>query len=332
MNKVLPLLAALALGLPSATHALLFTQPLDFDASTQSLWGPGGSTADFGASGSAGLGPVTFGYDIGASSGTVSAGFQGDMSVDYSPFLIIPGTTSLNLSFQGDADAGQLKSDLGAWANVWGEIDFSLLDLDFDILDEDYVLNIDKSYTPQLDQQVSGSDSFTAADVGLDVKVAEVGAVFNIEQTDKFTAIAIDGILAYTLRGSVTTSLTPFSLDTDAGLALDLGLSEVGIWDFWFLDIMLDNLFFTSFDAELLLYENHRGCGFLGLEWCGRNELPLADLDVYDGSPFPLAFNSITDTNGFSIQVGRSQVPEPSILALLSLGLAGLGFTRRRKV
>ena len=98
MNKVLPFLTALALGLPSAAHAILFIQPLDFDAPTESLWGEG-SSADFGASGSTGLGPVSFGYEIKASSGTVSAEFQGDMSADYTPFLAAPGTTSLNLSF-----------------------------------------------------------------------------------------------------------------------------------------------------------------------------------------------------------------------------------------
>jgi hypothetical protein len=56
----------------------VFTSPLEFVSGPQSLWGAGGS-ASFGDSGGAGLGPVSFGYDIGASTGTVSGRFEGGL-------------------------------------------------------------------------------------------------------------------------------------------------------------------------------------------------------------------------------------------------------------
>ena len=157
---------------------------------------------------------------------------------------------------------------------------------------------------------------------------AEVGADFDIEQTDRFEATAIDGTLAYQLRGSGTTLLESVSLDSDSGLSLAIDLAEVGIWDFWFIDMTLDNLFSASFDAELVIWENHRGCGFFGSEWCGRNSHTLADIDVYDGDAFALDFAPITTNRAFSIQVGNVPVPEPGSFALLIVGMAVLGCRR----
>ncbi len=329
MNKTLPLIAALVF-LPFAAHASLITQALDFNAGTQSLWGSG-SSADFGTSDSGGFGPVGFSYNIGASSGTVEGKFQGNLSVDYTPYLTDLGTTSLSLGFLGDSDGGRLKSDLGAWVKVDGRFDLGPIDVSFGIIDKGYALNIDKGYDPKLDQQITGSDSTTIGGVGLDVLAAKVGADSDIEQTDKFTASAIDGVLAYALRGSGTSSSATFSLDTDSGLTMDIGLTDVGIWDFWFEDVALDNLFSTSFDAELVVWENHRGCGsFPYSRWCGKNGYTLADIGVYDGDPFALDFNSITTERAFSIQVGGTQVPEPTTLALMGLGLAGIGYRRHR--
>jgi hypothetical protein len=305
---------AAVLGTSVQAHALTFTTPLDFVAGTQSLWGSG-SGANFGNSNAVSLGIVEIGYNIGASTGTVSGQFQGDMSVSYADSLSVPGTTSLNLSFLGDPIGGRLTSDLGAWAHVYvGPID---------IVNEDYALNINEVYAPQVGQQVSGSDSATVGSAGIGIPfIAEVGADFDIEQTDTFKATTIDGALAYSLRGSgAAPTLVPFSLTTDAGLTLDLGLNEVGTWDFWFVNMMLENAFATSFDAQLVLYEEHIGCGFLGLELC-RNDLTLADIDVYNGSPFALAFNSIDTTSAFSIEVASAQVPEPPSLPLLAMGLA----------
>lgn len=321
------------LSAPFQAEALLFNQPLDFFASTQSLWGPGGGTVDFGDRESINVGIATLGYDIGASSGTVSARFPGTLSVDYSPSLTAPGTTSLNFSFLGNA--GQLKSDLGAWVNVYADTFLG----NIDIVDERYSLNIYKSYMPQIGQQVSGSDSATISKAGIDILIAEAGARFDIEQTDIFKATSIDGLLAYTLRGSGTNNYMPFTLITDAGLTMNLDLSDTGTWDFWLMDMDLNNQFATSYDAELVLYEKH----ISGIGWCGswfpypcpkysRSETTLAGIDIYDPSPFSLNFNSISNISGFAINVGTASVPEPVTLLLLGSVLLGLiGFRRKFK-
>lgn len=332
--KTISLCSALLLtiGTPYQAAAELIDLQLDFSANDQSIWGPDGSSANFGYSGSRALGPVSFGYDIGASTGTVSALFSGDLSVDFASFLTTPGVTSIDLSFLGDAGGGQLESDLGFWVDVYtGSLS---------ILWGGHDLHIEEGYTPQIDQQMLGSDSATVGNTGLPAIVAEVGANFDIEQTDTFMARAIDGLLAYELRGSGDTNYMPFSLESNAGMALDLFLGDYGTWDFWFVDVMLDNVFSTSFDAELVLYEEH----ITGIGWCGpiiggypcadydRNETTLADIDVYGGHPFSLEFNDISSTSRFSIEVGTVPVPEPSTLALFGLGLLGMGLAQRKKV
>jgi hypothetical protein len=282
------------------------------------MWGPGGGSLDFGYSDSVGLGPLSFGYDFGAGTGTVSARFPGTLSVDYAP-IVSPGTTSLGFSFLGNGGGGQLKSDFGAWAHVWASALITV-----DIVNENYALNIDRAYTPRIDQQVSGSASTTLGSVGLDVIVASAGADVDIEQADYFTATGINGVLGYTLRGSGSTNLMPVSLATDVPVTMDLTLTEPGIWDFWFSELTLANTFSLAFDVELALSASTAvGCGVLWLESC-HWRLPLADIGVYDGSPFPLAFDTISGTQGFSIDVGTTPVPEPGTLSLLAVGLASI--------
>jgi len=329
MSAALRILTVLTLFLAFNVNATVINQTLNFAASTQSLWGSGGSS-DFGASGSGGFGPVGFSYNIGASTGTVSGQVEGDILINYTPMLTSPGATAIDLGFMGGLNRGRLKSDLGAWVEVDGDFDLGPVDTGFNIIDEGYSLNIDKIFQPKLDQTVSANDSTTIGGTGLNVFFAEVGADFDIAQTDNFEATAIDGTLAYQLRGSVITSFIPFMLDKNDGLSLGINLDELGIWDFWFVDIALENLFSTSFDAELVIWENHRGCGILGSSWCGRNSHTLADIDVYDGDPFALNFPTVSTSTAFSIQVGSAQVLEPSSFALLMLGIVGLGCRRSK--
>jgi hypothetical protein len=318
---VVCLALAVLIGAPVHVHAEMYNQTLDFIAGDQSIWGPGGSSAGFGSSGSTSLGPADFSYSVGANSGTVSGRFKGNMSINYVSSLAAPGATSVHLGFLGDINGGRIKSDLGAWVNVSA--------LGFDVLDEGYGLNIDKSSTPKIQRQVYGSDSTTVGGAGVNIYVAKVGADFDIEQTDRFVAKGIDGFLVYGQRGSGVTSSRAFSLDSDIGLNLDLDLAEAGIWDFKVADVNLANEFAASYDAELVLYEEHTEVVW---DWLDsrvvtrRNDMTLADFDVYSGSPFALDFNEIDGASGFSIEV----IPEPRSIAMIGLVSGCAVFVRRR--
>ena len=327
------LLATAAIGLCFPAHAEIMMVPVDFTAN-QSLWGSG-SSLNFGASGSGSFAGISYSYDVGASSGTLSAEYQGGISVNYTSYLSAPGTATIGLNFVGDTNGGNITSDLGAWANI------NIGGLD--ILDEGYSLNIDQSFTPTLGQVASGEDSATIGGYGLDIGIASVGANLDLQQTDALAVSKIEGNLVASLEGSSTSITTPFSLSS-SGLTFDLGLSEIGTWDVSFQNLTLDNLFSTSFDAALVLYEEH----ISGISFCyytvrtffgnfriyypcgvafDENTFTLADIDLYDRDPFSLDFGSTSPLQGFSILVGvepNPTVPEPASWALLLIGLASL--------
>jgi len=204
------------LYIPSISHATIFTSDqLSFYAPSQSIWESGGGASSFGAEGT----ELGIGYDIGASSGTVSVQFQGEFSADYTPYLPSSGITSLGLSFLGSGN-GQLTSELGAWANV----SFSGVN----IIDWGASLNINESFTPQLGNEVLGSDVTTIAKEEIDIGIFKIGAGIGIEQENSFIATDIDGRLAYSLRGSGITNYTPFYNLADSSMILDVLLSDSG--------------------------------------------------------------------------------------------------------
>ncbi len=332
------LLAAASLGLSMSAQASLMTLPVAFTAPTQSLWGPGGGSADFGASGGGSLiAGIDYAYDFGASSGTVSASYSGALSIDYASALLAPGTTSINLSFTGDSNGGRIASDLGASA--------SAAIAGFDILDKNYALNVDRRFSARLGQSGSGSDTVTLGNSGVDVVVASAGVNYNVKQTDTLALNAISGTLVASLEGTATTVSKDFML-FDSGITLDLGLGEAGNWKVSLENLMLGNTFSTQFAAELQPFVTYvSGVKFCTSRWgipypCGAKtsdySITLASLDIYDASPFSLAFDSLSLGEAFSITVDETvapatAVPAPPTLALLGLAVPGLLASRRRR-
>lgn len=330
-------------GLQAAT----FSQPLNFGASNQSIWGPGGSSAGFNFSDSVsvplpfGLGSPSVGYSVVANSGSVSARAFGNMTVDYAASLPSPGTTSLNLSYTGTAlrqtgcngfllgacifpvfsSGGALATDFGAKAQILG-------------IGPDFTLESSEDFFPQLGTPVSASGSapsivqVSVADIG----IASAGAQLGLTQTSRFTANAIEGNLLYSLRGSSAVSSTPFSLGS-LGIDLDVDLTQPGIWDFWFEDQTLANVFSTAFDLDVGWFAGTiAGCGTFGLSGCDTSGT-IASFEVFTSGPFALDFNSINSAR-FSIGVDGppSVIPVPAAFWLFGSGLIGLiGIARKQK-
>jgi len=316
---------ALLLALAGSAHAspMTFSRALQFNTGTQSLWGPGGSTASFGASGSASVfippfGPtVGAGYSAGASAGTVSGTLGGSLSASYDDMLSLPGTTSIDLGFAGVT--GNVQSHLGARFDVTGFVHNLPVygPWDFCVYCANYALDTSITLAPTLGTQRTGADSFGVAGVGPDIGIASAQVTLNANQTARFTPSAITGAMTYMHRESGVERSILFALSSVS--VLDPILDLMGTWDFVFSKLDVTNSFNSTIGANLSI-----DVSAVGLF---SKNFPFANVSLLNTSPFGLDFATLAPIAAFSITV----VPEPGTLLLLGLGLGGLAASGRRR-
>ena len=151
--------------------------------------------------------------------------------------------------------------------------------------------------------------NWTVSVNGVDVK----GMVLGLE--DNATSTAVDVIITE-VPAPLSFNPLPFSFFTGTGFA-GLPLVVDDVFNQWSVSngvitsaffISRDELFFTTLQITFVPSQQ------------------IENFIIVDNSP---AFNSIHGTNFQFIGTVKS-VPEPTTLLLLSLGLAGLGFAKRR--
>lgn len=337
--------ALAVLGFAGMAHAgpVTKTTNIDFASPTESFWGPGQSAADFGYNAFL-FGNTTFGmrFQTGASSGTVSSNYNGQLSVDYNDSAQA-GLVNFGIGYQGDSNGGKFDTDLGAFAKA--TVYFPSPIPDGDIVDLNYTLEAGKTYTPSPADTNTDDDSFTPASTAFGPNVPVVGAAqagidYDITQNAKHTINSLDGTIRATNQRTGTVVSSGFSLGASQNVALNL--DEWGDWEVELVNLSLDNLFETDFDLDLVAFGEYRigdNCGDLGTDsdnnasfpyfGCvsdGRLEQELASFDLFSNTPFALDM-----TTGNSFQSFQVAVPEPATLGLFGLGLAGLGLAARRR-
>jgi len=330
-RRVVGLLASAALLSSFAAHAGLATTAVDFSAASQSMWGPSGTAAGFDYTRSTsislpfGLGSVSVGYSVAASTGQVAGHVNGDIRASFADSLAAPGSTSIALSYFGDSSGGRIDTTVGAHAQLTSSLRS---------VGPDFTLNTGKTFTPQLDRlvQSTGTVDPVATVPLISIVAADAGVSMGVTQNNDFRATGIGGTLFYQREGGGPLGMMDFALDTNAGLNLAVDLTDAGIYNFWYADLGLANSFEASLDLDLNGYAHTvAGCGpFPYLQECYKS-FTVVSPTIYDGSAFGLDFGRITSTGtAFSITV--ASVPEPSTLSLfVAAGLFGFGLLRARR-
>ena len=189
-------------GLITGVHAVPMTANynVDFSSPSESFWGPGQSSADFGYNQMI-LGNTTFGmrFQTGASTGTVSSKYNGGITVGYDS-QAQQGPVNLSLGF-GDSNGASFNTLLGAFVKVTAY--FPGIG-GVTVTNPNYSLATSSSYTPFPDSR-SDSDSFTPASttIGPDIGVgsAQAGIDYDIVQNSNHTVSSLNGTVIATHQG-----------------------------------------------------------------------------------------------------------------------------------
>lgn len=315
-------LLAAALCLSLRAHATTINTSLDFMA-MQSIWGPDSGSWVFNDSGSTvidlpfDLGSETFGYYIGASSGTVISAVDGSLATNFTPVLSAPGVTHIGLAYKGDVDGGGLTTFIGGAATL------TVFD---HTVEPSFGLGVDSTFTPWLNPypflpESIGIGTHDIANPSVDFGLWGAGMDVGLVQTNQFTLTNIYGTLYYQLEGSGAVQSMPFGLM--GGATVPVSLDQSGTYDFWFgddWDVVNQFNWWASLDltahASTLV-----GCGESGLESCSWST-SLAAPTIYTSDPFALNFDARAPSVRFKIKVRSAPVPVP---VPHGLGLAMLG-------
>lgn len=346
------LAAAAALCLVAATPATAATaqQSLLFNSGTQSIWGTDGS-AGFGAGGYA-IGNHSLGisYSLSASSGTVRSQVGAQLGADFADTVAWDQRNAVQVGFDffGNPSASQFSTDLGAHAKVSAHLNLNLgvpIGWNPALMDVDYRLDIDRSFTAALPQSLSGSDAFTPASIGVGLPTFGIGLAggagvdLDVRQNAQFKLDGLNGLVQARHRDSGDTVLQALTLDSSAEQWLSFDLASAGIWDFSYLDLSLANRFTTQFAMDMLAYVEYGVgvyCGDLGTDddnfACTDDRLRanLAGVNLFRSPEIQLAFGPLDTGTAFSVEVLAAPVPEPASLLLMLAGSGALLMRRRR--
>jgi hypothetical protein len=335
---------ATVLFMPSPSTAASFTSGvLSFLSPTQSIWGPGSSSAAFSSSGFL-LGNSVTGvsYSSSASTGTVSSSVTGRLGASYADNVHLSSSSDVLIGLDFLGGASSFQSDLGANVRVAGH----LLDVinNFTIFDQDYGLNINSAFVSETPATATGSDDFTPAAVSLDLPTGGVGlsgtagVALDIQQDATLQTLGLDGTLLARNVPTGTTVSVPFDIDMLAGEILHLNLGLPGLWEFRFLDLGLRGDYTSLFSAEFNPFVGGGYgvfCGdpfdpndnFLCIDEGGVKTDELIGVDLYRSPRIALNYNRISDAGGFNVFVA----PEPGTLWLMLVAAGALYRVRRRR-
>jgi hypothetical protein len=273
--------------------------------------------------------------------GDFDAEHQSMISINHPDQLAAPGLATINFQQFGLANSFHENSpgiQIGAGAEIFVDpIVGSNFGIPVNIFDVDLLIETMNSNSGALGSMLSDSDTASAARVAVGVAVpfidvGTVGAAPTITGTSTVNVgSTISALLAYqhqTMPGVMGTMAVPLSGASD----VMVNLPEPGIYDFLLSGYQLGGILTSKsvpgITFDLTVFNNVVASTFVGIPAAGQTTTTN-----YTYTPI-----SSSQNLSFSIEVLAlpqpevSAIPEPSTLAILSMGALGLvGYSWREK-